>query len=105
MPLIPKDAYTELITVLKESDAISNLMEDFPPISKQDPLEVQMNFIKEDFPLYGKKIRLEVVLETMYGGALPLAKSRNTKRKVITKDEYLDDDAPEKPANKAKKFK
>jgi len=38
----------------------------------------------------------------MYGGALLVAKSRKTKRKALTKDEYLDD-ASEQPAKKAKK--
>jgi len=40
----------------------------------------------------------------MYGGALPVAKNRKTKRKVLTKDEYLDE-ASEQPAKKAKKAK
>ncbi|KEH19771.1 hypothetical protein MTR_8g468090 [Medicago truncatula] len=105
MSLFPKDAYTELSTDLKKSNAISNLMEDFPPICKQDPLEVHMNFIKVYFALTGKKIRLEDVPETMYGGALPVVKSRKTKRKAITKNEYLDDDAHEQLAKKAKKDK
>ncbi|RHN51788.1 hypothetical protein MtrunA17_Chr6g0472821 [Medicago truncatula] len=104
MYLIPRDVYTELNTDLKESNALSNLMDDFPPICKQDPLEVQMNFIKEHFALTCTKIRLEDVLETMYGGALPVAKSRKTKRKALTEDEYLDD-APEQPRKKAKKAK
>jgi len=68
MNLIEKEAYTKLNTDLMESDAMSNLMEDFPPICKQDPLDVP---------------------ETMYGGALLVAKRRKTKRKALTKDEYL----------------
>jgi hypothetical protein len=40
MSLIPKDGLKELNTDLKESDAVSNLMEGFPPICKQEPLEV-----------------------------------------------------------------
>jgi transcriptional regulator with XRE-family HTH domain len=41
----------------------------------------------------------------MYGGALPVAKSRKIKRKTLTKAEYLDD-APEEPRKKkAKKAK
>jgi len=40
----------------------------------------------------------------MYGGALPLAKSRKTKRKALTKDEYLDE-ASEQPAKRVKKLK
>ncbi|RHN60523.1 hypothetical protein MtrunA17_Chr4g0026751 [Medicago truncatula] len=104
MSLIAKDAYTKLNTNLKESNAMSILMEDFPPICKQDPLDVQMNFIKDHFATTGKKIRLEDVPETIYGGALPVAKSRKTKRKALTKDEYLGD-ASEQPAKNAKKAK
>ena len=40
----------------------------------------------------------------MYGATLPVAKSRKTKRKALTKDEYLDD-ASEQPAKKSKKAK
>jgi len=40
----------------------------------------------------------------MYGGALPVAKSRKTKSKTLTKDEYLDD-VSKQPAKKAKKAK
>jgi len=104
MGVIASDAYKQLSTDLKESDAVSIMMEDFPPICKQDPLEVQMNFIKDHYATTGKKIRLEDVPETMYGGVLPVAKSRKTKRKAHTKDEYLGD-APEQPAKKAKKAK
>ncbi|AES65929.2 hypothetical protein MTR_2g059050 [Medicago truncatula] len=46
MSLITKEAYTKLSTNLKESNAKSNLMENFPPICNQDPLDVRMNFIK-----------------------------------------------------------
>jgi len=62
------------------------MMEDFLPICKQDPLEVQMNFIKDHYATTGKKIRLKDVPETMYGAALPVAKSKKTKRKELTKD-------------------
>jgi len=104
MNLIRKEAYTKLNTDLKESDTMSNLMDDFPTICKQDPLDVQMNYIKDHFATIGKRIRLEDVPETMYGGSLPIAKSRKTKRKALTKDEYLED-ASEHPSKKAKKEK
>jgi hypothetical protein len=48
-------------------------MEDFPPICKKDPLEVQMNFIKDHYATTGKVITLEDVPKEMYGGALPVA--------------------------------
>jgi hypothetical protein len=66
MSLIPKDGFKELPTNIKESDAISNLMEDFPPIYKKEPLDVQMYYVQEHYALTGKKIRLEEVPEIMY---------------------------------------
>jgi len=102
MNLIKKEVYKKLSTDLKESDAMSNLMDDFPPLCKQDLIDVQMNFIKDHFATTGNRIRLEDVPETMYGGTLPVAKSRKTKRKALTKDEYLVE-APE--PMKAKKSK
>ncbi|RHN40859.1 hypothetical protein MtrunA17_Chr8g0359621 [Medicago truncatula] len=69
MRLISKESYKKLDTNMKESDAVSAIMKDFPPICKQDPLEVQMNFIKDHFATIGTKINLEDVPETMYEGA------------------------------------
>jgi len=40
MKLIKKEDYKVLTTDLKESTVLSNLMDDFPPICKQDPIEV-----------------------------------------------------------------
>ncbi|RHN55714.1 hypothetical protein MtrunA17_Chr5g0420971 [Medicago truncatula] len=78
MKVIGKDDYKRLSTDMQESDAVSALMKDFQPICKQDALEVQMHFIKEHFALTGTKKSLREVPEEMYGGALPIAKSRKT---------------------------
>ena len=45
MKLIKKEDYTVLSTDLKESAVVSNLMDNFPPIYKQDPLEVRVPYI------------------------------------------------------------
>jgi len=45
MHLIKKDEFTKLKTDLQESFVVSNLMDDFPPICKQDPIDVQTNCI------------------------------------------------------------
>jgi len=66
------------------------------------PIDVQMNFIKDHFATTGNRIRLEDVSETMYGGAPPVAKSRKTKRKALTKDEYLVEAPEPKKAKKSK---
>jgi len=65
---------------------------------------VQLYNIHDHLQSTGENIQLEDIPDQMYGGALPMAKSRKTKRKSLTKDEYLDD-ASEQPAKKAKKDK
>ena len=79
-------------------------MEDFPLICKQDPLDVQLYFIHDHFQTTGKTIQLEDILEQMYGGALPIAKGRKSKKKALTEAEYLDEDS-EEPPRKSKKGK
>ena len=80
-------------------------MEDFPPICKQDLVGVQLYFIHDHLETTGKTIQLEDIPEQMYGGALPVAKSRKSKNRALTEAEYLDDDASEQPSKKAKKAK
>lgn len=104
MKLIGKDDYKKLSTNMQEFDAVSALMKDFPPIYKQDALEVQMHFIKEHFALTSTKISLREVPEEMYGGTLPVAKSRKIKRKPLSKEEYLEEGSKQ-PSKKAKKEK
>ena len=67
---------------MKESRAMSNLMEGFPPICKQDPLDVQLFYIHDHLQSTGENIQLEDIPDQMYGGALPVAKSRKTNRKI-----------------------
>jgi len=76
MKFIKKVDYKELSTDLKESSVISNLMDDFPPICKQDPLKVRVMFIKEYFEMTGQIIKISDIPDEMYGGALPIAKNR-----------------------------
>jgi len=66
MKLIKKEDYTVLSTDLKESAVVSNLMEDFPPICKQDPLDVRVHFILEYFEKTGQTIKLNDISNTMY---------------------------------------
>jgi len=42
MSMIKKEEFKKLKTDLQESYAVSNLMDNFPPICKQDPLDVQI---------------------------------------------------------------
>jgi len=81
MRLIKPEAIKKLETDLKESRVSSNLMEGFPPICKQDPLDVQLFYIHDHLQSTGEEIQLEDILEEMYGGTVKVAKSRKTKRK------------------------
>jgi len=104
MKLIKKEDYTVLSTDLKESTVVSNLKEDFPPICKQDPLDVRVLYILDHYERTGQTIKLNDIPETMYGGALPITKSRKSKKRVISEAEYVVD-APEQASKKAKKSK
>jgi len=79
-------------------------MEVFPPICKQDPLDVQLYFIHDHLQSTGENIQLEDIPNQMYGGALPVAKSRKSKKGPLTEAEYLED-APEQPPQNAMKAK
>ena len=65
---------------------------------------MQLYYIHDHLQSTGENIQLEDIPDQMYGGALPVAKSRKTKREALTKDGYLDE-ASEQPAKKAKKAK
>jgi len=91
MKLIKKEDYTVPSTDLKKSAVVSNLMEDFPPICKQDPLDVRIYYILDHFEKTGQTIKLNDIPDTMYGGALPIAKSRKSKKRAISEVEYVED--------------
>jgi len=55
-----------LSTDLKESAVVSNLMDDFPPICKQDPLEVRVHYILDHFEKTGQTIKLNDIPDTMW---------------------------------------
>jgi len=60
MRLIKQEAITKLETDLKESRVTSNLMEGFPPICKQDPLDVQLFYIHDHLQSTREEIQLEI---------------------------------------------
>jgi len=104
MKLIKKEDYKVLSTDLKESTVLSNLMDDFPPICKQDPIEVQVMYMVDQFERTGQTIKISDIPETMYGGALPIAKSRKSKKRAMIEAEYVEG-TPEQASKKAKKSK
>jgi len=89
---------------LKESTVLSNLMDDFPPICKQNPIEVQVRYMVDHFERTGQTIKISDIPENMYGDALPIAKSRKSKKRAMIEAEYVED-APEPASKKAKKSK
>jgi len=91
MKFIKKADYKELSTDLKESSVISNLMDDFPPICKQDPVDVQVMFIKEYFEMTGQVIKISDIPEEMYDGTLLVVKNRKSLKRKMTEAEYLDE--------------
>jgi len=101
MKFIKKADFKELSTDLKESSVISNLMDDFPPICKQDPLEVQVMFIKEYFEMTSQIIKITDIPEEMYGGTLPIVKNWKSLKRKMTEAEYLDE-TPKSAAKVAK---
>jgi len=102
MKLIKPDVVIKLESDMKESRISSNLMEGFPPICKQDPLDVQLFYIVDHLQSTGEEIRMEDIPETMYGGNVKVAKSRETKRKPVLEAKYLEG-ASEQPTKKARK--
>ena len=59
MKLIKKEDYQKLATDLKESEVVSNLMVDFPPICMKDPLDVRVSYILKHCETIGETIRME----------------------------------------------
>jgi len=104
MKLIKKEDHKVLSTDLKESTVLSNIMDDFLPICKQDAIEVQVMYMADHFERTGQTIKISDIPEEMYEGALPIAKSRKSKKRAMTEAEYVEDDS-EQAAKKAKKSK
>jgi len=104
MELIKKEEFKERNTGLKESYVVSNLMDDFPLICRQDPPEVRAHFVYEHWERTGETIKYDEIQETMYGGALPIAIKRKSKKKATS--EAVDiEEASEPKKKKAKKGK
>ena len=62
-------------------------MDDFPPICKQDPLEVRVMFIKEYYETTGQIIKISDIPDEMYGGVLPIARNRKSLKRKMTEAE------------------
>ena len=74
----------KLDTDLQESSFVSNLMDDFPPICKHDPPDVRAHFVYEHWKTTRETIQFDDILDTMYGGALPVAPKKRKSKKQAT---------------------
>ena len=89
---------------MKESYVVSNLMDDFPPIYRQDPPDVIANFVYEHWQRTGETIKFDDIPEIMYGGALPVARKRKSKKRITSEADYVEE-ASKPKKKKSKKAK
>jgi len=65
---------------MKESDVVSDLMVDFPPISKEDNPEVLAAYVTTHYEDTGDIINYSSIPETMGGGPLRVKGKRKSKK-------------------------
>jgi len=91
-------------TDLQESNILSNLMDNFPPICKQDPPDVRAHYVNEHWKAVGETIKYSDIPNSMYGGFLPVV-SKKRKAKKKTTLEADNEEASEPQPKKAKEEK
>jgi len=89
-------------TDLQKSNILSLLMDNFPPICKQDPPDVRAHFVCEHWKATRETIKYSDIPDTMYSGALPIASNKRKAKKNTTSEA---DDAGEASEPKQKKAK
>jgi len=94
---------TKLPTHLKESMILSDLMVDFPPISKEDPPEVCAAYVYDHFQKTGENISHNSIPDTMYGTPMKIASKKRKFKKASSK--AAEGEASEPKPKKAKKEK
>jgi len=92
-------------TDLKESNILSNLMDDFPPICKHDPIDVQTAYMYEHYKTTGDIIKYSDILDTMYGGSLPVATKKRKSKKKDASGAAEEEEASKPKSKKVKKEK
>jgi hypothetical protein len=88
---------------LQESMILSNLMDDFPPISNEDPPEVRAIYVNEHWKTNGEVINYSFIPDTMYGAPLKIASNERKSKKATS--EAAEGEASEPKPKKAKKEK
>jgi hypothetical protein len=91
---------TMLESDMKESEVMSDLMVDFPPISKQDPPEVLAAYVYQHYQDTGYVIAYSQIPPTLSNVSLKIAGKRKSK-----KDKSDDEEKTEEKPKKAKKTK
>jgi len=88
---------------LKESMIVSDLMTDFPPISKEDNPEVLAAYVITHYERTGEIINLSSILDTMAGAPLRIANKKRKSKKMTS--EAAEVEVFEPKPKKAKKEK
>ena len=97
MTLVEK--YDKLSTDLKESQVVSDLMIDFPLISKQDNLEVLVSYVTLHYEKTSEIINYNSIPETQGGSPLRIASKKRKSKKATS--EAVEESKP-KPKKKKK---
>jgi len=95
----------KLETDLQELSVLSNVMDDFPPICKEDPPDVKAHYVYEHWKATGETIKYDDIPDTMYGGALPVAPKKRKSKKQATSEDVDEEESSEPKPKKAKKEK
>ena len=69
---------------LKESMIVFNLMDDFPPISKEDNPEVLAAYVTSHYEKTGEIINLSLIPDTMVGAPLRIASKKRKSKKATS---------------------
>jgi len=96
-------AVIRMDTDLQESNILSNLMDNFLPIWKQDPPDVRAHYVYEHWKATRETIKYSDILDTMYGGSLPVASKKGKSKNKATSE--ADDEEASEPKKKKKKAK
>ena len=92
----------KLESYLHESMIISDIMVDFPTISKEDNLAFLVNFVTKHFQETGEIINLNSIPDTMVGAPLKVARKRKSKKYA---SEVVDEPKPKKQKQSEKEPK
>jgi len=97
------EAVTKLPADLKEFMITSDLMVDFPPISKEDPPKARATYVYDHFQKIGEIIHYSSIPDTMCGTPMKIASKMRKSKKASS--EAAEGEASKPQPKKAKKEK